>query len=55
MELDPPHVHAVSSGLSREEKACIRSPNCGEHSNKLGKLNKTFLFLTDNKVVIMDP
>ena len=55
MKLDPPNVQAVSSGLRWERGACIHSPNYGEHFSKSGKLNKTFPFLIDNKVAIIDP
>ena len=51
----PTHVHAVISELGWEGKACKYSPNYGEHFSKLGKLNKAFPFLTDNKVAIIDP
>ena len=55
IELDLHHVHAVSSGLRRKREARIRFPNYSEHLSKPGKLNKTFPFLTDKKVAIIDP
>ena len=57
MELDPPHVHAVNSELRWrwQREACIRAPNYGEHFSKSGKLNKTFPFLINNKVGMIEP